>query len=226
MIQNATITTENLRKEYVNGNQILPVLRLINATFNQGTTYAIMGTSGSGKSTFMHLIGGLEEPTSGSVFFNQQNFSLMTAQERTDFLQLSIGFVFQSPYMIKELSVLENVMIRGLIRGMDISQCKLQAKELLHAMGLSDFVNAQPPVLSGGQQQRVALARALFGRPAFLLADEPTGGLDEATGKEIVQLLLSCQREWGMGVIVSTHDHYVAKNADTIIHLKDGCFDL
>lgn len=222
----ATLTVENLCKEYVSGNSTLIVLNLINAQFKQGSTYAIMGSSGSGKSTFMHLIGGLEKPTAGAVLFNNHNINMMNATEHAHFLQSSIGFVFQLPYLLKELSVLENIMIRGLIRGMDSDDCQLQANELLHAVGLSGFAHAYPPVLSGGQQQRVALARALFGRPAFLLADEPTGGLDETTGKEIVQLLLSCQREWGMGVIVSTHDHYVAHHADTLLHLKNGCFDL
>jgi lipoprotein-releasing system ATP-binding protein len=126
------------------------------------------------------------------------------------------------PYLIKELTVLENVMSKGLIAGVDADACKQEALALLEQVGLSDKVHEHPPILSGGQQQRVALARALFGKPAFLLADEPTGNLDAKNGQAIIDLLLACKDAWGMGIIVSTHDPAVAQRMEVQLEMRDG----
>jgi ABC-type lipoprotein export system ATPase subunit len=145
----------------------------------------------------------------------------MDNKERENFLNRTIGLLFQVPYLIKELTVLENVMLKGLIAGKDESQCKVEAVELLQIMDLQDKMHEKPPVLSGGQQQRVALARALFGKPAFLLADEPTGDLDPHTAQNMIKLLLDCQKKWAMGIIVSTHDMHVASSMHTVYELQN-----
>lgn len=223
---NSLLHLENLHKTYVSGQQTLNVLKDVTVDFKQGSGYAIVGVSGSGKSTLMHLLAGLDKPTSGSVFFNNTDITTLNPAEKDVFLQQSIGLVFQLPYLIKELSVLENIMLRGYIMGLDPEECKTRSLELLDAVGIADKALSNPLSLSGGQQQRVALARALFSKPAFLIADEPTGSLDAYTAQGIVQLVLNCQREWGMGVIISTHDAFVAQNMETVYQLNDGTLTL
>ena len=221
-MEKAVLAVENLHKTFISGTTELPVLCGITATFEQGASYAITGVSGSGKSTFIHLMAGLDSPTSGTVSFNHENLATMSPGAKDRFLQHSIGLVFQLPYLIGELSVLENVMVKGLVAGQSLAQSRAHALELLKAVRLADKASSKPYSLSGGQQQRVALARALFSKPAFLLADEPTGNLDERTGRAIVQLLLTCQQEWGMGIVVSSHDAYVAEYMGTMYQLHDG----
>lgn len=200
----------------------LSVLKGVSSSFEQGKSYAITGASGTGKSTLLHILAGLTEPNEGAVYVDECNISLFGQAERERFLNRTMGLLFQVPYLIKELTVLENVMMKGLIIGQSAEACTQEALALLEIMGLQDKASERPPVLSGGQQQRVALARALFGKPAFLLADEPTGDLDPHTGKTIIDLLLQCQATWGMGIIVSTHDVYVAQSMQEIYELKGG----
>jgi ABC-type lipoprotein export system ATPase subunit len=221
-MQKALLAVENLHKTFVNGADVLEVLRGITVSFSQGSSYGITGVSGSGKSTFIHLIAGMDNPTSGTVSFNGQNLASASQQCRDQFLRQSIGLVFQTPYLIAELSVLENVMIRGLLAARPLAQCEELAMELLNAVGIADKASCRPLSLSGGQQQRVALARAMFCKPAFLIADEPTGSLDEHTGRGIVELLLTCQHEWQMGIIVSSHDDYVTQAMNNAYQIKDG----
>lgn len=225
-MEKSLLRVENLHKTFTTGQQPLNILQGITATFKQGSSFAIIGSSGSGKSTLMHLLAGLDKPTVGSVFFNDTDITQLNSTEKDVFLQQSVGLVFQLPYLIKELSVLENIMVRGLIMGLDTEECNARALELLDAVGISDKALSNPLSLSGGQQQRVALARALFSKPAFLIADEPTGSLDVYTAQGIVQLVLKCQKEWGMGVIVSTHDAFVAQSMETVYQLNNGTLTL
>jgi lipoprotein-releasing system ATP-binding protein len=218
----ALLVTHDLKKTFTQGDSTLEVLKGVSVAFEQGKTYALMGASGTGKSTFMHLLGGLDVPTSGSVTFNGKNLAIFTAQERQRFLNKSVGLVFQLPYLIQELSVLENVMFKGLLAGNTPAQCEDKAHALLEQVGLSKKAQSKPATLSGGQQQRVAIARAIFNEPAFLLADEPTGNVDVDTGMHIVYLLLSCQKQWGMGIIVSSHDVYVADCMSVTYRLEHG----
>lgn len=194
----------------------------ISITFKQGDSYAIIGPSGSGKTTLLHIIAGLVNPTKGTILLDNHNLALMDNREREVFLNRTIGLLFQMPYLIKELTVLENVMLKGLVAGKSESSCKDEAIELLQIMQLQEKMHEKPPVLSGGQQQRVALARALFEKPAFLLADEPTGDLDPQTAQNMIKLLLDCQKRWSMGIIVSTHDMHVASSMQRIYELENG----
>jgi ABC-type lipoprotein export system ATPase subunit len=218
----AILQAINIKKEFIQGDAKLEVLKGISATFEQGKSYAIIGPSGSGKSTFMHILAGIDDPNEGAVTFNGFDINIFSADQRKLFLTESIGLVFQLPYLIQELTVLENVMLKGLIEGRSAEECKHQAQELLLKVGLTGKDDAHPFSLSGGEQQRVALARALFNKPAFLLADEPTGNLDIHNGKLIVELLHACQQEWNMGIIVSSHDAYVAEGMETILRMEDG----
>jgi len=221
-MKHALLATHALTKTFTFNGGTLNVLRGITMQFQQGKTYAITGVSGTGKSTYLHLLAGLEIPTSGAVYLNNKAIPLYQSVDRFFFLNRSVGLVFQYPYLIRELSVQENVMLPGLIAGQSRHSCAARADELLHQVGIPEKTSAMPGQLSGGQQQRVAIARALFNKPLFLLADEPTGNLDIETGKAIVDLLIKCQKEYGMGIIVSTHDEYVAKHMMMKFTLKDG----
>jgi ABC-type lipoprotein export system ATPase subunit len=187
-----------------------------------GASYAITGISGSGKSTLLHIIAGFESPTKGSVFYAERPLEIFTPQERAHFLQKTVGFLFQKPYFIKELSVLENVMLPGTIAGMSAIMAQKRAEELLAVVGLSAYATVKPGVLSGGQQQRLCLARALCNKPQFLLADEPTAGLDAGHRSTIIELMQYGMEQWGMGIIVSTHDMVVAEAMQQVLLLQDG----
>ena len=221
-MKKATIKIDDIKKSFKQGPITTEVLKGISYTFEQGQTYALTGSSGAGKSTLIHIIGGLDEPTVGQVFLNDIDIANISAEQKEIFFSDVIGLVFQQPYLIKELSVLENVMLKGLIENEDRKLCKQRGQELLDSVGLGDKGNYRPSALSGGQQQRIALARALFNKPAFLIADEPTGNLDEATGASIVDLLLEYQKEWGMGIIICSHDAYVAQRMEHNVRLHDG----
>ncbi len=220
-MERSVLSARGIKKSF-GMSQAAPVLKEITVSFSQGTSYAIMGVSGTGKSTLMHLLAGLDAPTAGAVFFNEQNINQMSVQEHASFLRTSVGLLFQLPYLIKELSVIENVMLPALIAGQSDEGSLKKAQHLLECVGLTKKSDERPGSLSGGQQQRVALARALINEPAFLLADEPTGNLDERTGAQIVDLLLRLQREWQMGLIVSTHDAHVAERMEHRYSLHEG----
>ena len=222
----STLQLVTVSKQFISAQTIVTVIRDLSITFHQGATYAIMGISGSGKSTLMHLLAGIERPNEGYVMFDNKRLDTLTASEQAHFLNQSIGLLFQKPYVIRELSVIENVMLPAQIAGVSAEVARKQALMLLESVGLADKQNMPPATLSGGQQQRIALARALCNKPAFLLADEPTGSLDEHTALAITELLCACQREWGMGLIVSTHDKRVAGAMQTILQLHEGTLEL
>lgn len=216
------IKMDLVSKEFMQAGLIIPVLRALSVTFEQGKTYAIMGVSGSGKSTLLQLLAGLDVPCKGTICWNDTNINQMTAVQRATFFNQSIGLLFQFPYLIKELSVIENVMLPGLISGQKHEIAYKQAHDLLVTMELSDKLHAKPGSLSGGQQQRVALARALFNTPCFLLADEPTANLDAHTSSKMIELLLQLNKKRNMGIIISTHDTALALLMDVVYELQDG----
>lgn len=221
-IKKSELSAKNISKNFIQGKNTLNVITDISIKFEQGQSYAITGVSGSGKSTLLQILSGLDTPSQGSVIFNGQNIANQSPAAKQQFLNKKIGLVFQQPYLIKELSVLENCMLRSLIAQQNYSEGKKLALSLLEAVGIADKAYCTPASLSGGQQQRVALVRAIFNQPDFLIADEPTGSLDTKTAQEIIDLLIRCNREWGMGIIVSSHDQEVAARMEKVYHLHDG----
>jgi ABC-type lipoprotein export system ATPase subunit len=216
------LKASHVGKQYKQGSAAVSVFEDINVTFMQGTRSAITGISGCGKSTLLHLLAGIDKPSSGHVYYNQHAIDTLDTDKKNYFLNHDIGLVFQYSYLIKELSVLENVMIKGLIAKMPYEECQKRARSLLHELGLSSKVSSLPTQLSGGQQQRVAIARALLNQPAFLIADEPTGNLDEKTGRELLELLLQLQKDWGLGLIISSHDEYISEQMQQRYELANG----
>ncbi|MET8169367.1 ABC transporter ATP-binding protein [Streptomyces sp. NPDC005329] len=195
----------------------LVALDSVDLEIDDGEAVAITGPSGSGKSTVLHLIGGMDRPDEGTVEVDGQEL----APRRLDAHRRRTGFVFQRFHLLPALTVLDNVLAPVLPRRVDFDR-RARAMELLEAVGLASRADALPSELSGGQQQRVAISRALIGRPGLLLADEPTGNLDSATGREIVDLLFSLRERYGMTLLLSTHDPEVAVSCDRIVRLRDG----
>jgi lipoprotein-releasing system ATP-binding protein len=216
------IVAQNLTKTFAQGDKILTVLENISVEFCQCTSYAIIGASGSGKSTLLHMLGGLDIPSGGQVWCNNQDIASLSPSAKEQFLNRSIGFVFQFHYLLNELTVQENIILPGLIKGENKAACLQKAKTLLEHFGLEDKAHTYPYHLSGGEQQRVSILRAIFNRPAFLLADEPTGNLDAHNAAKIVQFFLQCQSEWGMGLILCSHDKEIYQKMDKIYELKNG----
>lgn len=193
----------------------------VNATFQKGKKYGISGISGSGKSTLLNLIAGLEQPSGGTLEYRHNETKLpVIAFEQMR--QKSFGIVFQNAHLIYQLSVRENVALKGFLAGLQRENAYHETDELLVKLGLEDKKNDFPATLSGGQQQRVALARALISRPDFLLADEPTSALDVQTGSEIISLFLEYQRTFGMGLIISCHDQHILTHMDEVLEINNG----
>lgn len=195
----------------------LTALDAVDLHIESGAAVALTGPSGSGKSTVLHLLGGMDRPDEGTVAVDGEE---LTAR-RLDVHRRRVGFVFQRFHLLPALTVLDNVLAPVLPRRVDFDR-RSRARELLDAVGLLDRADALPSELSGGQQQRVAISRALINRPGLLLADEPTGSLDSGTGREIIDLLLSLREQYGMTMLVATHDAEVAADCDRIVRLHDG----
>jgi putative ABC transport system ATP-binding protein len=195
----------------------LTALDGIDLSVEDGVAAALVGPSGVGKSTILHLVGGMDLPDEGSIEIDGSPLK----RRGLDAHRRRIGFVFQQFHLLSALTVLDNVLVPVLPRRVEFDR-KARARGLLEAVGLAERASALPSELSGGQQQRVAIARALINRPSLLLADEPTGNLDGATGREIIDLLLDLREEYGMTMLIATHDAEVAASCDRIIRLQDG----
>lgn len=217
-----TLRLTGIEKEFMQGSAVIPILRGISAEFQQGSTYAIMGVSGTGKSTLLSILGGLEAPTRGSVNFNNEKVHAFDAARRQKFFLRDVGYVFQSPHLLPELSVFENIVIKGKIAGMSEAICTERAMDLLERVNLTALAHRAPAALSGGEQQRVALVRAIFLKPAFLLADEPTAHLDDHTRASVVDVMLGLAAHDGAGLIVCTHDRALAARMEHNYALADG----
>lgn len=215
------ITLENITKVYKMGETEVHALAGVSLHIAPHEFVAIIGPSGSGKSTLMNMIGCLDVPTSGRYWIDGIEGSSMKDNDLADLRNQKLGFIFQQYNLLTKLSALENVELPLIYKGISASKRKEMAMEALARVGLEDKVNHKPTELSGGQQQRVSIARALAGKPALILADEPTGALDSKSGVEIMQMLHELHAE-GNTIIVITHDLSIAKQAERIVTIRDG----
>lgn len=228
----------NLNKVYIDGIRELHVLKDVNVTVEKSEFVAIVGPSGAGKSTLLHLLGGLDRPSEGSVIFDGADLYGISDEHRARIRNTRIGFVFQLYHLMSEFDVLENVMMPALIKvhqntppakqavgragSTPVHQIKEKAKQLLEMLGLADRLTHRPNQLSGGEQQRVAIARALMNSPAVLYCDEPTGNLDSQTGAEVMDALRQLNSQSGVTCVMVTHEESLARDADRVLHMKDG----
>ncbi|MDT8305804.1 MAG: ABC transporter ATP-binding protein [Anaerolineae bacterium] len=216
------VRLEALGKTFEEGRDVRLVLDQVNASFVRGEFVVLLGRSGSGKSTLLNLISGIETPTAGDVFIAGVPVTRLGERERTLFRRDHIGFVFQFFNLIPTLTVLENVTLPQELAGRELKQARAAALALLDRVGLADRRDTFPDRLSGGEQQRVAIARALAHDPMLLLADEPTGNLDEETGEKVLALLLELTRAAGKTLIMATHSAEVLPYADRVYEIHDG----
>ncbi|MGB8509293.1 MAG: ABC transporter ATP-binding protein [Pyrinomonadaceae bacterium] len=211
-----------IHKTYTMGDVEVHALRGVSLTINEGEFIAIMGTSGSGKSTTMNIIGCLDRPTRGTYILDGQDVSAMSKDERADIRLQKIGFVFQGFNLLSRTSALENVELPMLYAGVETEERHRRASEALTSVGLAGREQNHPNQLSGGQQQRVAIARSLVNHPALILADEPTGALDSRTSIEVMEIFQRLNRERGLTLILVTHEREIAEYADRVVVFKDG----
>ena len=216
------LSARGLKKTYVIGRRTLEVLRGVDVEIARGDFVALRGASGTGKSTLLHLIGGLDTSNAGEIVFAGRNIASFTDRQLTDFRNRRVGFVFQAYHLLPELTALENVCLPARIARLPVAAAEKRGRELLARVGLGERLEHTPSELSGGEQQRVAIARALINEPELLLADEPTGNLDSHTGGEIIELLKSLRLEKQMTLVIATHDAKVAASAPRVIELVDG----
>ena len=220
--KNGFIRLEGLSKGYQEGGQVRTVLQDAAAEFARGEFVAILGKSGSGKSTLLNLISGIDRVDAGDVWVNDQSLTALNERQRTLFRRQNIGFIFQFFNLIPTLTVWENVVLPLELAGVANGEVRRRAETLLEAVGLLDRRDTFPDRLSGGEQQRVAIARALVHDPLLVLADEPTGNLDEDTGRQVMALLDRLTRQNGKNLILVTHSNEAAAYADRILTLRDG----
>ncbi len=217
----AILKLTDICKDYVQGKEPVRVLKNINLTVEKGDYLAIMGPSGSGKTTLMNLIGCLDVPTSGSYELDGKDLKDLSDDQLADIRNQSIGFVFQSFYLLPKMDALDNVALPLLYAGVPLKERRARAEEALKAVGLEERIHFLPNQMSGGQCQRVAIARAMVSRPALLLADEPTGALDTKAGNQIMDIFRQLSNE-GMTILMITHEPEIAQCADKVYYILDG----
>lgn len=213
---------ESVTKEYPGPGETLTVLRETSLSICNGESIAVVGASGAGKSTFLHLLGTLDTPTCGEVFFDGGKVSAMSMEEKAALRNRAIGFVFQFHHLLPEFSTLENVAMQSIIGGASRGEAFALAEKALASVGLAGKEKQSVTTLSGGERQRAAIARAILNRPRVLLADEPTGNLDEKTGAGVASLLLELNRKRGMTMVVVTHNREIAGLMDRRLELRAG----
>jgi lipoprotein-releasing system ATP-binding protein len=218
----ALLSIRDVFKSYFLHGKRIDVLRGVSLDIEKGELVSLVGASGAGKSTFLHVLGTLDAPAAGEVLFDGRSVFAMNDAEIAEFRNRTIGFVFQSHYLLPEFTALENVAMPALIQRQDRAGAYAYARQLLERVGLGQRVDHRPGELSGGEAQRVALARALVLKPAVLLADEPTGNLDPATGEGIHQLLREVNRELGITAVVVTHNETLARSMPRRLRLAAG----
>ena len=214
------LTTENLKKIYEAPSGKVYALDGVSVSVSEGEFIAVVGSSGSGKTTFLNMIGGLDRPTAGQVQIRSKPLGNLSSEELTVFRRRNIGFVFQNYNLLPYLNVWENITLPLRLDGVSADEPFIA--EIIKNLGLEDKTCNMPYMLSGGQQQRVAIARALSTKPAIILADEPTGNLDSITGMEVIGLLKTCAVKYHQTIVVVTHNEEIAQMADRIIRIEDG----
>lgn len=216
------VKLENISKVYQIGEQRFTALHEVNFTLQTGEMTAIVGASGSGKSTMMNIIGFLDHCTTGKYFFSQQDVSHLADHALASIRNKKIGFIFQSFFLLPRSTALQNVMLPLFYRGTSVPDAKHMALQMLEKVSVKHLAHHRPNQLSGGQQQRVAIARALVGNPELILADEPTGALDSKTSDEVMNLLIDLNRNEGRTILIITHDKEVSKRCQRVVTIKDG----
>jgi lipoprotein-releasing system ATP-binding protein len=219
---NNLLSVKELQKSFSEGGNEIHVLRDVNFDLAEGERLAVVGESGVGKSTLLHILGTLDRPTGGKILFGGKQLPLDDEAALCEFRNRQIGFVFQFHYLLPDFSALENVMFPALVQGIEPAQAKREAVQLLQLVGLTDRLSHRPGKLSGGEQQRVAVARAVILKPKLVLADEPTGSLDLRIGEEVQDLLFRLNEEHGIGLIVATHNRQFAKKIGRCVELREG----
>jgi len=216
------LSVKDLHKSFIEGGSEIHVLRGLNLELAEGERLVIVGESGVGKSTLLHVLGTLDRPTSGKIFYGGKELPLGDEIALCQFRNREIGFVFQFHYLLPDFSALENVMFPALIQGIDRAQAQSEAEQLLELVGLKERISHRPGKLSGGEQQRVAVARAVILKPKLVLADEPTGSLDLRIGEEVQDLLFRLNEQHHIALIVATHNREFAKRIGRCVELTGG----
>ncbi|HSB44815.1 MAG TPA: ABC transporter ATP-binding protein [Nitrospira sp.] len=216
------ITVTDLHKSFVIGEHHLEVLKGINLTIARGELIAIVGASGAGKSTMLHILGLLDQPTKGTVLYEGRDLFQLSETDQADFRNRRIGFVFQFHHLLPEFTALENACMPALIQRREPAEIEKEAVAILEEVGLGARLHHKPGELSGGEQQRVAVARALLQKPDLVLADEPTGNLDTHTGDALFSLMRELNKTRGTTFVIVTHNDKLSAQADRIVHMQDG----
>lgn len=216
------VKTVHLEKEYRLGEVVVHALRGVSMELKKGEFVVVVGPSGSGKTTLLNLIGALDKPTKGKVYIDGRDLTTMSERELTSLRRNKVGFVFQFYNLIPVLTAFENIELPMIVAGAPKKKMRERTQELLEIIGLIDRANHRPDELSGGEQQRIAIARSLANQPSIVLADEPTGDLDTATGREVMEVLRGISKREKVTVIVVTHDPVIAEMADRILEMRDG----
>lgn len=219
---NDLIDAKEIYKEYRTYTETISVLRGIDLTIKKGEILSIVGASGVGKSTFLHILGALDRPTKGKVIFDGEDIFIKNDYELALFRNRKVGFVFQMHYLIPELSALENTMLPALINRKSRKEAEFEAREILEELGLQDRIKHKPGELSGGEQQRVAIARAMILNPPLILLDEPTGNLDEASSDILFDLILALVDKKKSSFLIVTHNEKLARKCNNIYRLHEG----
>lgn len=224
MAEEFVLTGKDLFKSYKSelGDSPLEVLKDVSISVKEGSITSIVGSSGSGKSTLLHILGGLDRPDSGTVFWGEKDLSEMNSDQLAEFRNKNIGFVFQFHHLLPEFTALENVSMPALISGESIEKASERALALLDRFGVAERQHHRPTQLSGGEQQRVSMARALMNKPSIILADEPTGNLDDKNTSIILDMLYELRDRDGVTILLITHEEEIAKRSDVILEIKNG----
>ncbi|MDZ7719117.1 MAG: ABC transporter ATP-binding protein [Balneolaceae bacterium] len=224
MSENFVLQGSDIHKEFPSesGDGVLRILQGVDLQIKKADIISIVGSSGSGKSTLLHILGGLDHPTSGDVFWHGKSIYQFKKDQLAELRNKNVGFVFQFHHLLPEFTAMENVMMPALIKDTPFSKAEERATELLDRFGMSDRLNHRPSQLSGGEQQRVSMARALTNHPSIILADEPTGNLDEKNTESILSLLFQLREMEDLSIVLITHEKEIATRCDIVYSLQNG----